>query len=392
MASGLESAREFIRLLRVIVEREGAVIRDHIFRQGLVSVGRTAENDVVIDEDWVSAKHIVIRADEQEGSYRLFDQSTNGTFLEGQRITTLRFDSETVLTTGDSKITLIPIVRTGTDEVDLFAGTVAEQELPPEIVQAAAKGEVAVKSDTRPHERAARLRDLPEAELRAVTQDGELKNFIFRGRALVGRAPECDVRFSALDVSRQHFEIVAGDGGYVIRRLSRKNPIEVNETEIGPDATVILRDGDVVRMSDEEILFLCPATHAGRGSTVPGAALPGSDLEVSRRGCFSPKVAAFDVAGILNAGSAERFEERFIREIETAQHLLVDLGFLAGIDRDGIAALGRIASKAEEMGVKIQFIRVTPKIADLLSYSELKTLLSNHVSRSEETAVRRLLD
>ena len=54
--------------------------------------------------------------------------------------------------------------------------------------------------------------------------------------------------------------------------------------------------------------------------------------------------------------------------------------------------MGRVIAKAEESGVRIQFIRVTPKIADLLSYSELKNLLTNHVSRSEETAVRRLLD
>jgi len=374
-------------VLRVVVERKGEVVRDHIFRQPLVSFGRAQECDVRIDEGWVSAKHLVIRADEEEGAYRLFDQSSNGTFLEGERISTLRFDRETVLTTGDCKITLIPIIRTGTDEVDLYASTVAEQELPPEIVEAAAK------SETRPHDKIPpKAAELPEAELRAVTQDGELKNFVFRGRALVGRAPECDVRFSALDVSRQHFEIVAGEGGYVMRRLSRKNPVEVNETEIGSEATVVLRDGDVIRMSDEEIVFLCPATHAGRGSTVPGEAIPGSGLEVSPRSCFNPQVAAFDIVGVLNGGTAQVFEESLGREVGPSRHILVDLGYLADIDRDGIAAMGRIISKAEESGAGIQFIRVTPKIADLLSYSELKNLLTNHVSRSEETAVRRLLD
>lgn len=373
-------------MLRVIVERQGKIVRDHIFRQSLVSFGRAPENDIVVDEGWVSARHLVIRTDEQEGAFRLFDQSSNGTFWEGERITTLRFDRETVLMTGDCKITLIPIVRSGTDQVDLFSRTVAEQELPASIVEAAAK------SETRPHDKLPKVVDLAEAELRAVTQDGELKNFVFRGRALVGRAPECDVRFSALDVSRQHFEIVAGEGGYVLRRLSRKNPIEVNETELGPEATIILRDGDVIRMSDEEIVFLCPATHAGRGSTIPGVRLPAAGLEVSRRGCFNPQVTAVDVIGILNAGTAGVFEETIEKQVEVSGHVLVDLGFLADIDRDGIDALGRVIARAEAKGARIQLIRVTPKIADLLSYSELKSLLSNHVSRSEETAVRRLFD
>jgi pSer/pThr/pTyr-binding forkhead associated (FHA) protein/anti-anti-sigma regulatory factor len=373
-------------VLRIVVEQQGKIVRDHIFRQALVSLGRAPENDIVVDDGWISARHLVIRTDEHEGAFRLFDQSSNGTFWEGERITTLRFDRETVLTTGDFKITLIPVVRTGTDHVDLFSRTVAEQELPAAVVEAAAK------SETRPHDKLPRVVELPEAELRAVTQEGELKNFVFRGRILVGRAPECDVRFSALDVSRQHFEIVAGEGGYVLRRLSRKNPIEVNETELGAEATIVLRDGDVIRMSDEEIVFLCPATHAGRGSTVPGGSLPVSGLEVNRRGCFNPQVTAVDVIGILNAGTAELFESRIEAQIASSGHLLVDLGFLADIDRDGIDALGRVIGKAEAKAARIQLIRVTPKIADLLSYSELKNLLANHVSRSEETAVKRLFD
>jgi pSer/pThr/pTyr-binding forkhead associated (FHA) protein/anti-anti-sigma regulatory factor len=373
-------------VLRVIVERQGKIVRDHIFRQSMVSFGRADDNDIVVDAGWVSARHLVIRSDEEEGAYRLFDQSSNGTFREGERITTLRFERETVLTTGDCRITLIPVVRSGTDQVDLFARTMAEQELP------AAVREAAVKSETRPHDRVPKVVDLPEAELRAVSQDGELKNFVFRGRALVGRAPECDVRFSALDVSRQHFEIVAGEGGYVLRRLSGKNPIEVNDTEIGPGATVILRDGDVIRMSDEEIVFLCPATHAGRGSTVPGQPLPDGGLAVSRRGCFNPQVTAVDVVGILNASTAGAFEDAIGTLIDAGGHVLVDLGYLSDLDRDGIDALGRVIGKAAEAGARIQLIRVTPKIADLLSYSELKSLLSKHVSRSEETAVRRLFD
>ena len=88
----------------------------------------------------------------------------------------------------------------------------------------------------------------------------------------------------------------------------------------------------------------------------------------------------------------DRFEEELTKELARSACVLVDLGFLANVDRDGIAAIGRIIEKAEESGVKIQFIRVTPKIADLLSYSELKNLLTKYVSRSEETAVRRLLD
>jgi anti-anti-sigma regulatory factor len=178
----------------------------------------------------------------------------------------------------------------------------------------------------------------------------------------------------------------------MIRRLSQKNPLLVNEHELSFGDSVTLRDGDVIRICDEEVVFLCPATRGvSRGTTMPGEASPNFDLAVSPRGCFNPRVAAVDVIGFLGVKTYQKFEEQLRRELRAARLLLIDLGYLVGIDREGLASLGRMISEADRVGVKVQLIRVTPRIADLLSYSELRTLLTNYISRTEETAVRRLL-
>jgi anti-anti-sigma regulatory factor len=228
--------------------------------------------------------------------------------------------------------------------------------------------------------------------LRAISPAGELRSLVFRGRALVGRAPECDLRLGAADISRQHALITSGTSSYVIRRLSQKNPLQVNEHDLAFGDSVTLRDGDVIRICDEEVVFLCPATQpAGRAPTMTGEASPNFDLAVSPRGCFNPRVAAVDVIGFLGVKTFQKFEEQLRRELRAARLLLIDLGYLIGIDREGLASLGRMIAEADRVGVRVQLIRVTPRIADLLSYSELRHLLTNYISRTEETAVRRLL-
>jgi pSer/pThr/pTyr-binding forkhead associated (FHA) protein/anti-anti-sigma regulatory factor len=374
-------------MLRVVVERDGRVLDDRLFSRTTISIGRLPENDVVIDDAQVSARHLVVRHDADKG-FRVFDQSSNGTFWEGGKISTLRFERETVLRIAACHVTLIPVVRSGTEQVaspgiDLFASTAVDRPLVPEDDAQ----ETAEHQSTQ-----APAGELPPAELRAISNAGELRSLVFHGRALVGRAPECDLRLGAADISRQHALITSGASSYMVRRLSQKNPLQVNEHELAFGDSVTLRDGDVIRICDEEVVFLCPATRGvSRGTTMPGEASPNFDLAVSPRGCFNPRVAAVDVIGFLGVKTYQKFEEQLRRELRAARLLLIDLGYLVGIDREGLASLGRMISEADRVGVKVQLIRVTPRIADLLSYSELRTLLTNYISRTEETAVRRLL-
>lgn len=53
--------------------------------QPVVSVGRSKENDVVVDHGTVSRQHAMIKL--EEGQFRLYDLgSTNGTFVDGEAI------------------------------------------------------------------------------------------------------------------------------------------------------------------------------------------------------------------------------------------------------------------------------------------------------------------
>jgi anti-anti-sigma regulatory factor len=123
---------------------------------------------------------------------------------------------------------------------------------------------------------------------------------------------------------------------------------------------------------------------------LPQDAAPNLDVAVVRRGCADGTVTAFDLVGFLGAKTCARFEEEMMRQLRTSRRVMIDLGYLVGLDGSGIASLGRIVKEAEAVNVPIQFIRVTPRVADMLTYSPLNPVLNTHICNSEETAIRRL--
>lgn len=86
----------------------------------VTTIGRWADNDVVIDDRWVSRTHAQIRRQGEQYVVEDLD-SKNGTFLNGRRI-----DSPTVLTDGD-EVQVTPLIKL------TFVGYGSTAPLPVEI-------------------------------------------------------------------------------------------------------------------------------------------------------------------------------------------------------------------------------------------------------------------
>ena len=371
-------------MLRIVVERAGEIVHDDTFRKAIVSCGRDVANDVVLEAPYISSQHFLIKADQAERAFRIYDQSYNGTFWEGERIKTLRFDTPTVLNIADFQLTLIPYERSGTGEppgaVDLHAPTV--QEDPDNLTRT---GEFLMAGGL-----------LGPAELRWVNPEDqtvdEKRSVVFRESATIGRSRGSTLQFLSRGVSRRHCVIFAGPSGWVVRRTSRKNSLAVNDRELDEGETAPLQDGDVLRFCDEQVLFLYPATRSPEEPppSLPSEGAPNLDLAVNRRACADPDVSAFDVVGFLGTKTVGRFETELDEAIRSRRPILLDLGYLVGLDGAGLTGLGRVIQRAEKEDVPIQLIRVTPRIADLLSFSSLRRLLTRYFSSGEQSAVRKL--
>jgi len=367
-------------MLRIVVERAGEIVHDDTFRKAMISCGRDAANDIVLEAPYISSRHFLIKEDQAGRAFRIFDQSYNGTFWEGERIKTLRFDTPTVLKISDFQLTLIPYDRSGTTEtpgpVDLHATTVRED--PDKFTRT---GEILIPGGL-----------LGPAELRSVITAGEVKSVVFRDSASIGRSRGSTLQFLSRGVSRRHCVIFAGPSGWVVRRTSRKNGLAVNARDLAEGETAPLQDGDVLRFCDEQVIFLYPATRSADEPppSLPAEGAPNLDLAVNRRACLDPDVSAFDVVGFLGSKTVGRFENELDEEIRSRRPILLDLGYLIGLDGSGLTGLGRVIQRAEKEDVPIQLIRVTPRIADLLSFSSLRRMLTRYFSSDEESAIRKL--
>ena len=90
---------------RLIVSVDGVVLRDVVLRQGRTTLGRHPDNDVVLSDRAVSAKHAVFVRDYRVGVVEIEDlDSTNGTRVNGLRMHTQVLQSGDLIDVGSARI------------------------------------------------------------------------------------------------------------------------------------------------------------------------------------------------------------------------------------------------------------------------------------------------
>ena len=207
-------------------------------------------------------------------------------------------------------------------------------------------------------------------------------------RVLVGRSSDCDVRSNLANVSRHHLEITPHDDGFVLKRLSARNGVELNGRRLAPLEECRFNGGDIVSFSGQQLMFLVPGEEPSGDQTVIVEASPNTDLAVYERPCLQEGVTALDVVGFLGAKTSQKFDTAVSMRLGPDARIMLDMGYLVGIDSVGIARLAALVSQASKTGSRIQFIRIPPRVGDVLAQSPFMSLLEKHISRSEMSGVR----
>jgi hypothetical protein len=91
-------------MAKLILSQSGKPDEDLLLEKDRVSLGRKPENDIPLQDGTVSGMHAVISKLE-DGSYEVEDQnSTNGTFINGERITKKALTSGDILQLGQLRM------------------------------------------------------------------------------------------------------------------------------------------------------------------------------------------------------------------------------------------------------------------------------------------------
>ena len=87
----------------LIVHREGGPPMRFDLGGSLISIGRGAENDLILDDVQVSRHHCQLKL--QQGAYSLTDmESTNGSYVNGQRISEIALGPGDIIELGGTRI------------------------------------------------------------------------------------------------------------------------------------------------------------------------------------------------------------------------------------------------------------------------------------------------
>ena len=91
--------------MKLVLSFQGVLIREYALDRPIRSIGRHDENDIVVDHMGVSGKHAQIALEGQ--SVILTDlKSTNGTFVNGQRVERVELRPNDWISIGKHIVTL----------------------------------------------------------------------------------------------------------------------------------------------------------------------------------------------------------------------------------------------------------------------------------------------
>jgi len=202
--------------------RSPGLVREYLLNGQPVSLGRAADNSIVLESVSVSRHHARIQW--VQGHPQLTDLgSANGIFVNGAR---LEANVPTGLTPAD-RIMIVDFEMTLREPVDqqVSRWDVSSQPLPGDSPALFVRAEPA------------------EMTLSIRTPHGEESHVLREAQVSIGRDPANDITIDAPVVSRHHASVEQVAGGYQIVDLGSSNGLTCRDVQV---AEMRLADGDVI--------------------------------------------------------------------------------------------------------------------------------------------------
>lgn len=201
-------------------------VSNHVLDQEVIRIGRSRDNDVMLDHLSVSRHHAELRLD--HGHWVVTDlDSANGTFVNGQRITTVPLYHSDTITVGKHHLHFFD------SPVDQDSIPIHDFDDEQTMLLNAPSKVVGCLTVTKGKERG-----------REFNLVGE--------RTLIGRASDCDIQISDWLVSKCHAQILRSGDQFSIEDLGSWRAIQVNGV---PVKKSVLTDGDSIQLGGTKLNF-----------------------------------------------------------------------------------------------------------------------------------------
>jgi pSer/pThr/pTyr-binding forkhead associated (FHA) protein len=221
----------------VSLEFKGKEISRFVLDKSTTKIGRTQGNDIIIDNLAVSRLHATIEA--VKGQYYLQDRdSLNGTLLNGNRIGRAKLTKGDRITIG--KHTIVYRLQEGC--VDPSEETI--EQFDQTMVINTDKTELSSLAEPAP--------EVHIPTLVQKTNEGDRVIKLKRNNTIIGKTFAADIEINGFLIAKQHAEIAAEDGTFVLRHLNGLRRVTVAGK---PVREHVLQNNDIIRIGNEEFIF-----------------------------------------------------------------------------------------------------------------------------------------
>jgi pSer/pThr/pTyr-binding forkhead associated (FHA) protein len=221
----------------VTLEFKDKEIGQWIVDKPVLKIGRTADNDIVVDNLAVSRNHAII--EEDKGTYHVKDcDSLNGTALNGKRVGRAALKDGDEITIGKHKLVF---QKQSGRETSLYPDM---DEFDQTVIMTPDRLAVLNANADSPGDTTARI---------VETSGGEDRAFELTDVGLtLGKEEYDDVKISGFLVARHHAEISRDSGYYVIKHINGFRKVTVEGQAVKKR---ILRDNDSIKIGGNEFVF-----------------------------------------------------------------------------------------------------------------------------------------
>ena len=224
----------------IIVKYDDKVIERIVTEKKRISIGRTTDNDIVLENRGVSRKHALIEFN-NNAAVVIDNESLNGTFVNNRKITEEVLRNDDLITIG--KYSLIYHTETSQDQntASNFDGT---------MVLNTKKQKKLLENDRVER----KMLDKYGGSLLVGEENTDFSEFpIDRDVVTIGKAKFVHVKAKGWWLSGIQAKIVNENNAYTLINLGRKGKTKVNGEEI---SNYVLKNGDLITVGNSTYKFV----------------------------------------------------------------------------------------------------------------------------------------
>jgi len=228
-------------MAELIVKYEDKIVERVVVEKQRISVGRTNDNDIVLENRGVSRRHCTIEFNEQ-GAIVIDNESLNGTFVNNRRVNEESLRDQDSIAVG--KYTLVFHVKESEPQSDAdhaFDGT---------MILSTKKQKEIVEGDKRDRETVRRA----GGSALIGEQNTEFKDYsLDHDITTIGKAKFTHIKARGFWVSGIQAKIVREGAVYSIVNVGRKGQARLNGEAV---TSSLLRNGDIIEVGNTSFRFV----------------------------------------------------------------------------------------------------------------------------------------